>query len=59
MRHVDGFYAQRFNHHHKRDGLLFRGRSMAILIDEDEYLARVARYSHLNPVASVLSPLSI
>jgi hypothetical protein len=50
MRHIDGLYTQRFNRHHKRDGSLFRGRYKAILVDEEEYLAQVVRYIHLNPV---------
>ena len=54
MRHIDGLYTQRFNRHHKRDGPLFRGRYKAILkailVDEDEYLAQVVCYIHLNPV---------
>jgi REP-associated tyrosine transposase len=52
MRHIDGLYTQRFNRHHKRDGALFRGRYKAILVDEDEYLAQVVRYIHLNPVGA-------
>ena len=52
MRHVDGLYTQRFNRHHKRDGSLFRGRYKSILVDEDEYLAQVVRYIHLNPVGA-------
>jgi REP element-mobilizing transposase RayT len=51
MRHIDGLYTQRFNRYHKRDGSLFRGRYKAILVDEDEYLAQVVRYIHLNPVS--------
>jgi hypothetical protein len=47
MRHVNGLYTQRFNRSHGRDGSLFRGRSRAILIDADEYLAAVVRYIHL------------
>jgi putative transposase len=50
MRHIDGLYTQRFNRHHKRDGPLLRGRYKAILVDEDEHLAQVVRYIHLNPV---------
>ena len=50
MRHVDGLYTQRFNRSHKRDGSLFRGRYKAILVNEDQYLAQVVRYIHLNPV---------
>ena len=51
MRHIDGLYTQRFNRSHKRAGALFRGRYKAILVDEDQYLAQVARYIHLNAVA--------
>ena len=29
---------------------MFRGRYKAILVEEDEYLAQVVRYIHLNPV---------
>jgi putative transposase len=55
MRHIDGLHTQRFNRHHRRDGPLFRGRYKAILVDEDEYLAQVVRYIHLNPIeASVV-----
>lgn len=54
MRHVGGIYTQRFNRAHKRDGVLFRGRYKAILIDADAYLAAVIRYIHLNPVAAKL-----
>ena len=50
MRHVDGLYTQRFNRRHKRDGSLFRGRYKAILVEQNEYLAQVVRYIHLNPV---------
>ncbi len=50
MRHIDGIYTQRFNRVHLRDGPLFRGRYKAMIIDEQEYLAQVIRYIHLNPV---------
>jgi REP element-mobilizing transposase RayT len=50
MRHIDGIYTQRFNRRHRRDGVLFRGRYKAILVDADEYLAAVVRYIHLNAV---------
>lgn len=54
MRHLDGVYTQRFNRHHKKDGHLFRGRYKAILVQEDEYLTRLVRYIHLNPVQANL-----
>lgn len=49
MRHLDGVYTQRFNARHGRDGPLFRGRFHSVLVDRHTYLARVARYIHLNP----------
>ncbi len=38
MRHVDGLYTQRFNRSHHRDGVLFRGRYQAIVVEAEEYL---------------------
>ena len=55
MRHVDGLYTQRFNRRHRRDGTLFRGRYKAILVDADEYLAAVVRYTHLKAVEAGLA----
>lgn len=54
MRHVGGIYTQRFNRAHGRDGVLFRGRYKAIVVDADAYLAAVVRYIHVNPVAAKL-----
>ena len=54
MRHVDGLYTQRFNRSHHRDGVLFRGRYKAIVVEAEEYLSAVVRYIHLNPVAAAL-----
>lgn len=54
MRHLDGLYAQRFNHMRGRGGPLFRGRYKAILVDADAYLLQVVRYIHLNPVEAGL-----
>ena len=54
MRHLDGLYTQRFNHIHRRDGALFRGRYKAIVVDQDTYLAQVVRYIHLNPLEAGL-----
>lgn len=54
MRHINGVYTQWFNKRHGRDGPLFRGRYKAMLIEEDEYLAQVMRYIHLNPIKAKL-----
>jgi len=47
-------YTQQFNRFYGRDGALFRGRFHSVLVDSDVYLARVARYIELNPVAAGL-----
>jgi hypothetical protein len=54
MRHLDGLYTQRLNRARHRDGALFRGRYKAILVDQDNYLAQVVRYIHLNPLEAGL-----
>jgi REP element-mobilizing transposase RayT len=45
-----GRYAQYFNRRHKLRGHLFQDRFRSILIEDGEYLKRLARYIHLNPV---------
>jgi putative transposase len=50
MRHLNGVYTQRFNRLENRDGGLFRGRYKAILIEAENYLLKVSRYIHLNPL---------
>lgn len=55
MRHLDGLYTQSFNRRHGRDGPLFRGRYKAILIQQEEYLAQLVRYIHLNPVKAKMA----
>jgi putative transposase len=50
MRHLNGVYTQNFNRSIKRDGALFRGRYKAILIEKENYLLKVNRYIHLNPL---------
>lgn len=50
MRYLNSLYAQKFNYRYNIDGPLFRGRYKAILVSCDEYLLRVSRYIHLNPV---------
>lgn len=54
MRHLNGVYTQRFNKACDRDGPLFRGRYKAILVDQEQYLTRLSRYIHLNPVKANL-----
>ena len=43
-------YAQYFNRKHKRVGHLFQGRFKGILIEKQDYLNEVLRYTILNPV---------
>ena len=52
MRHLDGVYTQKFNRVHHRDGVLFRGRYKAILIDAEEHFLSVVRYIHHNPLTA-------
>jgi len=54
MRHLNGLYARYYNKKYKKDGSLFRGRYKAILVDAKNYLLRVSRYIHLNPVRAGL-----
>jgi len=50
MRQLNGVYTQLFNKHHGRNGHLYQGRYMAILIQKDSHLLEVCRYVVLNPV---------
>jgi putative transposase len=50
IRHIDGVYTQRFNREQQRDGPLFRGRYKSIIVDAENYLVKVSRYIHRNPV---------
>lgn len=43
-------YSVWFNRRHERTGHLFQGRFKSHLIEDNEHLADVARYVHLNPV---------
>jgi putative transposase len=52
MRHLNGVYTQRYNCRHNIDGPLFRGRYKSILVDAENYLLRLSRYIHLNPVSA-------
>lgn len=55
MRHINGVYTQRFNSLHRSEGQLFRGRYKAILVSADDYLLRLVRYIHRNPVKAGLA----
>lgn len=44
-------YAGDFNRRHRRVGHLTQGRFKAQLVEGDEYLLKLSRYIHLNPVA--------
>ena len=50
MKYFNSKYTQFINAKWKRDGSLFRGRYKAILIGADDYLLKVSRYIHLNPI---------
>ena len=52
MRHVNGVYTQKYNLINKTDGALFRGRYKALVIQDGEYLLRVMRYIHRNPLGA-------
>jgi hypothetical protein len=50
MRRLNTSYAMYFRHKHQRPGHCFQGRYGAKLVGDDEYLLRLTRYIHLNPV---------
>jgi putative transposase len=50
MRDLDGTYARAFNQRHETKGCLFQGPFKSMAIRDDEGLAYVSRYIHLNPV---------
>jgi putative transposase len=50
MRHFNISYTGTFNRKYHRSGNLYQGRYKAFLIDADNYLLEVSRYSHLNPL---------
>jgi len=52
-------YATKYNHRHNRCGYVFQNRFKSILCEEDEYLLRLVRYIHLNPLkAGILKELT-
>jgi putative transposase len=50
MQQLNGAYTTCFNLKHRRSGHLFGGRYKAKLVEGDEYLLKLTRYVHLNPV---------
>ncbi|MBP7831112.1 MAG: transposase [Kiritimatiellae bacterium] len=50
MQQFNGAYTVYFNRKHRRSGHLLGGRYKAKLVEGDEYLLRLTRYVHLNPV---------
>jgi putative transposase len=50
MHWLNSEYARIFNKRYKRVGHLFQGRYKSILVDEQNYLDEVRRYTVLNPV---------
>ncbi|MHC1719541.1 MAG: transposase [Clostridiaceae bacterium] len=58
MKLINTRYAIYFNSKYCMDGHLFQGRYGAELIERDDYIVKVSRYIHLNPVKAniVASP---
>jgi len=50
MHRLQTAYTVYFNRKHRRSGHLLQGRFGSILVDEDEYILKLSRYVHLNPV---------
>ncbi len=50
MHKLETAYTVYFNLRHKEVGHLFQGRYKAKLVEGDEYLLKLSRYVHLNPV---------
>ena len=55
LKQVTNGYTAYFNQKHNRVGSLFAGRYRAVTIGDDDLLAHVVRYVHLNPVVAGLS----
>jgi putative transposase len=50
MQRLQTAYTVWFNRKHQRSGHLFQGRYGASIVAEDEYILKLSRYVHLNPV---------
>jgi putative transposase len=58
MRWLQSVFAQRINGFRKESGHLFQGRFKSLQVENDERLAWLSHYIHLNPVRGGLSPLA-
>jgi REP element-mobilizing transposase RayT len=58
MQNINTSYTVYVNRRYRRWGHLFQGRFKAIVVNKEDYLLRLSRYIHLNPVKSgmVTSP---
>ena len=50
MHRLQTAYTVYFNRKHCRSGHLLQGRFGSTLVDEDQYILKLSRYVHLNPV---------
>ncbi len=50
MQRLQTAYTAYYNHKHDRSGHLFQGRFGSTVVDEGEYVLKLSRYIHLNPV---------
>jgi putative transposase len=50
MHRLQTAYTVYYNRKHGRSGHLFQGRFGSTLVDENEYILKLSRYVHLNPV---------
>ena len=50
MHRLQTAYTVYFHRKHRRSGHLLQGRFGSTLVDEDEYILKLSRYVHLNPV---------
>jgi REP element-mobilizing transposase RayT len=50
IQHLAFRYARYINRKQNRIGHLFQGRFKAILVDDNDYLLKLVRYVHVNPV---------
>lgn len=50
MQRLNTSYALYYRYRHKRPGHVFQGRYKALLVTDEDYLLRLTRYIHLNPV---------
>lgn len=55
IKYLNAKFAAYVNKNIKRDGPLFKGRFKAILVGEDDYLIRLSKYIHLNPLEAKMT----